>query len=102
MAELTKETIRYLSKLCRIHVREDDEEAMLNDLKRILGYIEQLQSIDTEGVPPCSHVISGVGNVMRDDVIGETLSREVFLSNAPEHVGGMIRVPPVLAAQEPS
>lgn len=101
MAELTKETIRYLSQLCRIHCSEAEEEALLGDLKRILGFIEQLQAIDTEGVPPCSHVIAGVSNVMRDDVVKETLSREVFLENAPEHVSGMIRVPPVLQ-QEPS
>ncbi len=101
MAQLTKETIRYLSQLCRIHCSEEDEEAMLRDLQGILGYIEQLQAIDTEGVPPCSHVIAGMNNVMREDIIGKSLSREVFLDNAPDHVGGMIRVPPVLQ-QEPS
>lgn len=74
---------------------------MLADLQRILGYIEQLQAIDTEGVPACSHVIAGVSNVTREDVIKDTLPREVFLANAPDHVGGMIRVPPVLQ-QEPS
>lgn len=101
MAELTKETIRYLSKLCRIHVTEEEEDGLLSDLQRILGYIEQLQSIDTEGVPASSHVIPGVCNVTRDDVAGEILPRETFLSNAPDHVAGMIRVPPVLQ-QEPS
>jgi aspartyl-tRNA(Asn)/glutamyl-tRNA(Gln) amidotransferase subunit C len=96
MAELTKETIRYLSKLSRIHCSEEDEEALLKDLQRILGYIEQLQNIDTEGVPACSHVIAGMNNVLRDDVVGDTMPRELFLNNAPEHVGGMIRVPTVL------
>lgn len=96
MAELTKETIRYLSQLCRIHCTEAEEEALLKDMQRILGYIEQLQSIDTEGVPACSHVIAGMNNVTRDDAIGKTLPRELFLADAPEHVGGMIRVPPVL------
>ena len=96
MAELTKETIRYLSQLCRIHCTEAEEEALLKDMQRILGYIEQLQSIDTEGVPACSHVIAAMSNVTRDDAVGKTLSRELFLADAPEHVGGMIRVPPVL------
>ncbi len=101
MADLTKETIRYLSQLCRIHYSEEDAEAMFKDLQRILEYIDQLQSIDTEGVPPCSNVIAGMNNVTREDTIGKTLPREVFLANSPDHVGGMIRVPPVLQ-QEPS
>ncbi len=101
MAELTRETVRYLSQLCRIDCSEEEEEALLGDLQRILKYIEQLQAIDTEGVPPCSHVIPGVGNVFRNDVVGDILPREAFLDNAPEHVAGMIRVPPVLS-QEPS
>ena len=37
-----------------------------------------------------------MANVTREDVVGELLNREAFLANAPSHVGGMIRVPPVI------
>ena len=96
MSNLTKETIKNLVKLCRIECSEEEQEALLHDLKKILDLFEQLQQIDTEDVAPCNQVIEGMANVMRDDVVGEVMPREVFLSNAPSQIGGMIRVPPVI------
>lgn len=96
MSDLNKETIKQLTRLCRIDCSEEEQETFLEDLKKILNYIEQLQQIDTTHVAPCNQVLEDVVNVMREDVIGEVLDREVFLANAPSHVGGMIRVPPVI------
>lgn len=96
MAKLDKETIKQLTRLCRIDCTEEEQESLLKDLKKILDYIEQLQEIDTENVPPCNHILEGMANVMREDEIGKTLNRDVFLANAPSHIGGMIRVPPVI------
>lgn len=96
MSNLTKETIKNLVKLCRIECSEEEQEALLHDLKKILDLFEQLQQVDTENVAPCNQVIEGMANVMRDDIVGEVMPREVFLSNAPSQIGGMIRVPPVI------
>jgi aspartyl-tRNA(Asn)/glutamyl-tRNA(Gln) amidotransferase subunit C len=96
MAELNKETIRSLTTLSRIGCSEQEQEAILKDLKNILGYMDQLNEIDTSQVPPCVQVLSDIANVMREDQVGEKMPREVFLSNSPQHVGGMIRVPPVI------
>lgn len=96
MGKLDKETIQELSRLCRIDCSEEEQESLLEDLKKILNHIEQLQQIDTENVPACNHILEGMANVMREDCIGELLSRESFLANAPSHVGGMIRVPSVI------
>jgi aspartyl-tRNA(Asn)/glutamyl-tRNA(Gln) amidotransferase subunit C len=96
MAELDKETIQTLTRLCRIDCTDEEQEAILKDLKNILKYIEQLQEIDTENVLPCNHVLEEIFNVMRDDEIGSVLARDLFLANSPSHIGGMIRVPPVI------
>lgn len=96
MAKLTKETIQQLTRLCRIDCTEEEQKALLQDLEKILEYIEQLQQIDTDHVPPCNHVLEDMANVMREDVIEEVLNRESFLANAPSHIGGLIRVPPVI------
>jgi aspartyl-tRNA(Asn)/glutamyl-tRNA(Gln) amidotransferase subunit C len=96
MAEVDKETIKKLTHLCRIDCTEEEQEALLDNLKKILNYIEQLQQIDTENVPPCNHVLDDMANVMREDSVGQVLDREIFLANAPSHIGGMIRVPPVI------
>jgi aspartyl-tRNA(Asn)/glutamyl-tRNA(Gln) amidotransferase subunit C len=96
MAKLDKETILRLTRLCRIDCTEEEQEALLNDLKQILDYFEQLEQVDTKNVPPCNHVLENMTNVMREDEVGEVLDREAFLANAPSHIGGMVRVPPVM------
>ena len=96
MAELDKKTIEALTKLSRIGCSEQEQEALFKDLKSILDYISQLQEINTDNIPPCNQVLEGMANVMREDKVGPTMPREAFLGNAPSHVGGMIRVPPVI------
>lgn len=93
--ELDRETIQKLVELSRIQCSDEEQEALLESLKKILVYVEQLQEVDTEDVPACNHVIPGVTSPLREDVVGATMSREEFLENSPSHVGGMIRVPPV-------
>lgn len=99
MVNLDKETIKKLTQLCRIDCTEEEQESLLVDLQKVLQYIEQLQEINTENVPPCNHVLEMV-NVMREDLVGEAMDRELFLANAPSHIGGMIRVPPVMKSRE--
>ncbi|HEV8051833.1 MAG TPA: Asp-tRNA(Asn)/Glu-tRNA(Gln) amidotransferase subunit GatC [Parachlamydiaceae bacterium] len=96
MAILTKESIKNLIKLSRIDCTEEEQDALLLDLEKIVGLFNQLEEVDTENVSPCNQVIEGMANVMRDDIVGEAMPRETFLSNAPSQIGGMIRVPPVL------
>lgn len=96
MSKLTKESIKNLVKLSRIDCSEEEQDALLRDLEKILNLFEQLEEIDTENVSPCNQVIEGMANVMRDDIVGDVMPREIFLSNAPSQIGGMIRVPPVI------
>lgn len=96
MAKLDKETIKNLTRLCRIDCTEEEQDALLNDLKKILDYIEQLEEIDTKDVSPCDHVLDEIVNVLREDEVGAVLDRETFLANAPSHIGGMIRVPTII------
>lgn len=96
MANLDKETLKNLTLLSSIECSEEDQESLLSDLSKIFDYIEQLGEVDTENVKPCDHVLADIQNVTREDVVGETMPRETFLSNAPSQVGGLIRVPPVI------
>lgn len=96
MAKLTRESIKNLAKLSRIHCTAEEEESLLKDLDKILQYVEQLNEVNTKDVTPCYQVLEGMGNVFREDEVKDLLSRELFLANAPDQIGGMIRVPPVL------
>jgi aspartyl-tRNA(Asn)/glutamyl-tRNA(Gln) amidotransferase subunit C len=96
MSKLDSELLNYLTKLCRIDCTEKEQELLLEDLKKILTYVEQLQEVDTENVEPCNHVLSEIMNVMRDDVAEDSFKSELFMNNSPEQVDGMIRTPPVI------
>ena len=96
MSNLTEEEFLKLTKLCRIECTEEEKKTLSSNISKILSYIDLLQEVDTKGVPPCSHVMEQLSNVMREDKVGPTLPREEFLANAPAHIGGMIRVPTII------
>ena len=98
MTKLNKETIQQLTRLCRIHCEEAEQESMLQELAKIVIYIEQLSEVNTENVAPCVQVVEGITNAFREDIVGDVLDRQTFLANAPAkaQVGGMIKVPPVM------
>jgi aspartyl-tRNA(Asn)/glutamyl-tRNA(Gln) amidotransferase subunit C len=97
MTHFNRQALEHLKKLCRIELEASEELAIEQSLNRVLGYISQLSEVKTEGVKPCTYVLREGGKEgLRPDVPGETLSQDKFLSNAPDQIGGMIRVPPVL------
>lgn len=89
-----------LVKLARLECGEEEKKRLRASLTNVLKYIDLLKEVETEGVKPCSHSFEALFNVMREDKVGETLPRELFLSNAPAHTGGMVRVPPIMRPQE--
>ncbi len=96
MKNFNQEDLDRLTKLCRIACNEEEKKTLFEKLGKVLKFMEQLEEIDTTGIKECDHVLETISNVMREDVVGELLPRELFLENAPSHVGGMIRVPPVI------
>jgi aspartyl-tRNA(Asn)/glutamyl-tRNA(Gln) amidotransferase subunit C len=100
MATVTEENLAHLAKLCRIACSREKREALLKDFQQIVGYVDQLSKIDTEGVEPCSCVIRGhVQTPLRDDIAINTLDRESLLRGAPSSIAGLVRVPTVLHAK---
>jgi aspartyl-tRNA(Asn)/glutamyl-tRNA(Gln) amidotransferase subunit C len=96
MSHLNDEFIKKLVELSSIECSQEEREALLKDLEGILIYFDQLNEVFVENVSPCNHVLEDINNVLRDDVVKETMPRQVFLENAPAHTGGMIKVPPVI------
>ncbi len=96
MSEFSEQEFLKLMNLCKIACSEEERKKFTHSLSSVLSYVKLLQEIPTEGVPACNHVLETVHTVSREDEVKETLPRETFLSNAPSHVGGMIRVPPII------
>jgi aspartyl-tRNA(Asn)/glutamyl-tRNA(Gln) amidotransferase subunit C len=90
-----------LKKLCRIEFSKEEEQSLEESLNRVLEYVHKLNEVDTENVKPCRFVHPSLHNTtLREDIPKEPLSREQFLSNAPDQIGGMIKTPPVLTAKK--
>lgn len=96
MAQLTKDEVVKLARLSKIELTDQEIEQFQVELESILNHVEQLQSIDTEGVEP-TYQVSGLKNVTRPDEISDYgTSREDLLKNAPKTQDGMVKVPKVL------
>ena len=75
--------VEYVAKLAHLHLDETEKKDMETKLGSILGYMQQLQQIDTTGVEATTHVLP-LANVFREDIVGETLDTEKALAQAPE------------------
>jgi aspartyl-tRNA(Asn)/glutamyl-tRNA(Gln) amidotransferase subunit C len=89
------QTIRKIAHLSRLELNEEREQEMLQDLNKILNWVDQLRELDTENVEPLMHMSEEV-NVMREDVAQNTVSHEAALKNAPKKDSDYFRVPKVL------
>lgn len=97
MSDFDTQTLEHLKQLCRIDCSPEEEKDILSSLQKILGYVEQLQEVDTTGVAPCSYVLQSMMTpILREDEAIESFPREQFIHSAPDQIGGMIRTPPVL------
>lgn len=92
---LTREDVAKVALLARLRVSESELELFTGQLNQIVGFVEQLQELDTSGVEPLAHGVE-VRNVFRDDVRGAALPRESALQNAPKRNAENFLVPAVL------
>ncbi|MCL6518154.1 Asp-tRNA(Asn)/Glu-tRNA(Gln) amidotransferase subunit GatC [Alicyclobacillus sp.] len=93
--KITADTVRHVAKLARLAVSEEEAAKLAPQLSDIIGYADELQSVDLADVPPTSHPFSLV-NVLREDEPRPSLPRERALANAPDTDGEQVRVPAVL------
>jgi aspartyl-tRNA(Asn)/glutamyl-tRNA(Gln) amidotransferase subunit C len=98
MAEtLTRETVERVARLARLELREDELDLFTRQLTDILRYAEQIQTVDTAGIPPMSHALAS-DTAWRADVVEPSLTRDEALGQAPEadRAAGVFRVPKVI------
>lgn len=93
--KITKEEVLYVAHLARLDLDEQSIEKFSGQIDEILGYIEKLNQIDTQGIQPTSHSVS-LTNAFRDDEKREHIARDLALANAPEKEDGQFVVPKVV------
>ena len=96
MTVITTDDVRYVAKLANIAITDDEALKFTKELAAILGYVQQLDAVDTEGLQP-TYQVTGLTSVMRKDaIIKYGATREGLLQNAAHSRDGYIEVPKVL------
>ena len=88
-------TVRRVARLARIREPEERLEPLARELSAILGWIEQLGEVDTDGAEPMTSVVEAT-LPMREDVVTDGGDPGVILSNAPADADGFFVVPKVV------
>jgi aspartyl-tRNA(Asn)/glutamyl-tRNA(Gln) amidotransferase subunit C len=87
--------VRKVARLARLDLSEADLAVMARQLTAILGYVDQLKELNTDGVEPMAHPLP-VQNVFRPDELRPSLPVDEALRNAPARSGDFFAVPAVL------
>ena len=88
-------TVRHIAKLARIAMSDEELDRLLPELNNILGWVEQLGEVNTDGVEPLTAVIDQKLR-LRDDVVNDGSCRDEVLANAPDAQHGFFAVPKVI------
>lgn len=94
--KITPELIQHLCKLSQLEVAPHEQEALREDLEKMVSFVEQLQQVDTTGIPPLQHM-SGEAMALRNDEVSGMVSSAQALQNAPAAASQFFTVPKVIS-----
>ena len=93
--KITEDEVLHVAHLARLDVDAGAVEKLADQIGEILAYVETLDAVDTENVPPTTHAIS-LTNAFREDRPVPSLETDLALSNAPEWENGTFVVPKII------
>ena len=96
MTKITSNDVRKVAQLARLELSEDQIELYTSQLEKILGYVAQLEQVDTQDVAPTTRAVEVI-NVLREDLVKSTTIRNELLDQAPEREGDFYRVPKIMS-----
>lgn len=95
MAKISKEEVLKLAELSMLELSSEQLDRFTREIDEIVGYVEQLQSVDVSGLEP-TYQVTGLTNVTRADEIKQFESTDDLLKNAPDREQNFIKVKRVL------
>lgn len=93
--KIDRTTLEKIAHLARLEIDEKDIPKMMEDMSKMVSFVEKLDEVDTEGVEPLTTMSHEI-NSLRDDVVKDQLSKDDVLKNAPKKDENFFRVPKVL------
>lgn len=96
MTQISRDDVLHLAQLSSLELNDTEIDGLQTDIGNILGYVNQLGKLDTQGVEP-TYQVTDLESVWRDDtIIDYGISREELLALAPESDDNQVKVPKVL------
>lgn len=93
--EVNDTMVDKLAHLARLKFDESEKQEIKNDLQKMIAFVEKLNELNLEGIEPLMHMSEEV-NVLREDEVKGSVSREDALKNAPSHDAQFFKVPKVI------
>ena len=96
MTQISRDDVQHLAQLSSLQLTDSEIDGLQADIGNILGYIEQLGELNTDGVTP-TYQVTDLENVWRnDEVVEPAVTRKELLQLAPEATEDQVKVPKVL------
>lgn len=92
---VSKKEVEHIAELSKLKFSEEELQNFTNEMNQILSYMDKLNELDTTDIEPLIHPIENV-NVFREDKLGQSISTEEALKNAPDRTDIFFRVPKVI------
>ncbi|HLW51898.1 MAG TPA: Asp-tRNA(Asn)/Glu-tRNA(Gln) amidotransferase subunit GatC [Candidatus Angelobacter sp.] len=98
LVNVTDKDVAYVADLANLDLTEAERQRMVRDLNSILGYIDRLNELNTDNVPPMAHTAAAgrSGDALRNDELRPCLPHQAALENAPDHDENFFKVPKVI------
>ena len=93
--KISRSEVAHVARLARLALSDAELDALTGDLDAILGYVDQLNGLDTAGITPTSHAVP-MANAFRDDEVRPSFTPEWAQLNAPQPDPAGFRVPRVI------
>ena len=94
--QVDSKLVSHLAHLSRLEVTPQKMDKLVNDMQELVGFVAQLNNLDTTGIPPLMHM-GDTKNILREDKVIPSISREEALQNAPATDGVFFQVPKVIS-----
>ena len=92
---ITVAEVEHVARLARLELTPEEKELFAGQMGAILGYVEKLKELNTDGIVPTSHAVP-MENAFREDAVQPSIGTEKALANAPERSGTFFAVPKVI------
>ena len=95
---VTLQDVEHVAQLARLAFTPKEKETFMQQLNKVLAYMEKLNEVDTSNVEPLSHTIE-LTTALRQDIVRPSFPQSEMLENAPDRVENYFRVPKVIGSK---